>query len=106
MQRNWTTIGASELNISRARVESAIASLEWKPLPVTMGACQGMGIDACIHQLNIPKVSHVAESLQFAPYGFYGIRAHYSNGDADVYVVDRGSDIIPVCSDFTPKGDN
>lgn len=100
--RNWTQIGQAE-GFSKGRIEAAILNMEWTTIPKTMPMSQGLGIKAAIKELRIPKVSHIADSNQLAPYGFYGIRAHYANGDADIYIVDRGSDLIPVCSDFTPK---
>ena len=38
-----------------------------------------------------------------APYGLVGARCHYRNGDADVWICDRGSDLLPIVSVFTPK---
>jgi hypothetical protein len=100
-KRNWTTVGDGV--VSRERIERAIASLEWQAIPVELGAGQGLGIKHAIRELRIPKVSHVATTNMLAPFCFYGIRGHYTNGDADVFIIDRGSDLIPVCSDFTEK---
>jgi hypothetical protein len=107
MARNWTKVGADH---SRTAVERAILTLEWREIPkegtleAPMGP--GEGIKAAIRELKIPRVSHVAWSNQMAPYGFYGIRGHYPNGDAEVYIVDEGTHLSPVCSDFHPKGES
>jgi hypothetical protein len=104
--RNWTEIGAE---FDRAIVERAIAVLDWQKLPIETGMMQGEGIKAAIRMLGIPRVSHVAVGTinngkaEGGLCFFYGIRGHYENGDADVFIVDRGSDMIPVCSDFTSK---
>jgi len=94
-------------NLSRAAVERAIRTIEWREIPkggsLEAPAMPGLGIKAAIQELRIPKVSHIAWSNQLAPYGFYGIRGHYSNGDAEVYIIDAGDHLTPVCSDFTPK---
>lgn len=103
MQRTWTQVGKAH---NRATVERAITSIEWLEIPKggTLEApmMPGEGIKAAIQQLRIPKVSHVAWSSELAPYGFYAIRGHYANGDAEVYIVDMGTHLVPVCSDFHP----
>lgn len=100
--RTWTKVGEKH---NRATVERAIENIEWRELRGTIEVpmMQGEGIKAAIRELRIPRVSHVAWSNELAPYGFYAIRGHYANGDAEVYIVDRGSDLIPVCSDFTER---
>jgi hypothetical protein len=122
MTRTWTQVGQEVVGgkntevlleegqgtMSQARVVRAIESIKWREIPKgdTLEApmIPGEGIKAAIQQLRIPKVSHVAWSCELAPYGFYGIRGHYSNGDAEVYVVDLGTHLTPVCSDFHKKG--
>lgn len=113
MQRTWTTV--AERNVERlggrAAVERAIAGLEWKDVSggVTVGAFQGLAIDKAVSEYGIPRVSHIATTgLVGAPDeegdGFYpdllGIRGHYANGRADVYVLDTGTALQTVCSDF------
>lgn len=112
MKRTWTKVGTevagNELedgaSLDRATVMLAIDNLEWRAIPKggTLEApfMPGEGIKAAIKELRIPKVSHVAWSHELAPYGFYGIRGHYTNGDAEVYIVDLGTHLVPVCSDF------
>lgn len=112
MKRTWTKTGEKFIGTpiddgllyGRDAVVRAIKKLEWKALPQTMSMTEGFGIRAAIEQLKIPKPSHVASSHELAPYGFYGIRAHYPKGDAEIFLVDTGTEIVCVCSDFEPKG--
>jgi hypothetical protein len=101
MKRTWTTVGK---DFERIIVDVAIRHLDWQEIPkgghLEAPAMPGLGIKAAIRELHIPKVSHVAWSSHLAPYGFYGIRGHYTNGDAEVYIVDLGTHLVPVCSDF------
>lgn len=102
MQRNWTQNGEKE-GFERSKIEAAIFSLEWQALPVELGMMPGEGIKAAIKELRIPRVSHVAVSSELAPYGFYGIRAQYSNGRAEIFIADMGTYLCPIVSDFYPK---
>jgi hypothetical protein len=113
--RTWTKVGTEVVGapldegciIDRSAVVRAIGSLEWQEIPkggkLEAPAMPGLGISAAIKQLRIPKVSHVAWSSELAPYGFYGIRGHYKNGDAEIFIVDMGTHLTPVCTEFTPK---
>lgn len=104
--RDWMKVGAehSDGEHNRARLGAAFAGLVWQEIPVggslEMPMMQGEGIKAAIRELRLPKVSHVADSNELAPYGLYGIRAHYKNGRADVYVIDEGSCLVVVAVDF------
>jgi hypothetical protein len=105
MAITWTKTGEPIVPLdARPRAVLAFDALEWQPVTddLTLPACPGLAIKACIQELRLPRVSHVAHSPAFEPYGLLGIRAHYRNGVADVYVVDRGSDSVVVASDFTP----
>lgn len=113
MQRTWTTV--AERNVERvggrSAIEAKIEALDWRDAHVdsTVGAMQGMAINACIAELGLPRVSAYAiDSFEipgdfdrdgFYP-GFYGIECNYANGRARVYVLDTGGEITPVCSDF------
>lgn len=104
MQRTFTTIGKDYNRESvRSRLVNVINSIEWQSLPCELGMMPGEGIKQTIKQFRIPKVSHVAVSSDLAPYGLYGIRGYYKNGMAELFVVDAGSEIVPVVSDFYPK---
>lgn len=112
MERTWTDIGKQDLasiapddsdEIQRALVERSIENLTWESVEGAKPMLPGLGIKECIKQLRLPKVSQVAISHDLAPYGFYGIEARYKNGRARVYVLDRGTDLIPLASDFWPN---
>lgn len=60
----------------------------------------GLGIQHAIAELRIPKVSQIAVSSELAPHGFYGIEGNYKNGRARVYIIDMGTHLIPLASDF------
>ncbi len=108
MQRTWTSVG-SEHNADdskRARLAAMFDRLEWQELkPDTVEAMMpALGIRAAIKELRIPKVSHYAISRELAPYGLYGIRGHFTNGQAEVYLCDEGSRMVVLASDFHPIG--
>jgi hypothetical protein len=113
--RTWTKIGEEVVGspidegtiLGRDMVVKAIEELEWREIPkegtLEAPAMLGLNITEAIQKLKIPNVSHVGWSSELAPYGFYGIRGHYKNGDAEIYLVDQGTDLTPVCSDFIGK---
>lgn len=110
MNINWTQTGVpimQDEGISQEHVQRVIDSLEWQEIPkagsLSLPMGPGLAIKAAIKEFQMPKVSHVAVANDLAPYGFYGIRAHYSNGDADVFVLDLGTELVTLRSDFTPK---
>lgn len=117
-QRDWTETGAAILAegiehethegvehepVTRERVEAAIEKLEWEPATGDKPMSPALGIQAVIKECGIPKVDEIAISHDLAPWGFYGIHGHYKNGDAKVYAIDRGHDLVPVAVDFTPR---
>jgi len=106
-QRTWTQIGREYVPTDKERREitAAIKRLTWRDVAERRqeGAMQAMGISEAIKQLRLPKVSHyAADGCVFGSYGLYGIRAHYSNGSAEVYVLDYGTGLMPVVTDFHP----
>ena len=107
MTRTYTNIGTTYNGTDhlKAKLTAAITDLDWQPLKggLSVAMMPGEGIKSCIKELKIPKVSHIAISHELAPYGLYGIRGHYKNGDAQIYVVDEGCSIVVVASDFWPK---
>lgn len=114
--RTWTKIGESVVGspidegtiLGHDMVTKAIERLDWHEIPkagnLEAPAMPGMGISKLIEELKIPRVSHVAWSSELAPYGFYGIKGHYSNGDADIYAIDSGTHLTTVCTDFVQRG--
>lgn len=107
MVRTWTKVGEEHSRGNEARLGRILDGLEWKeiqPAGNTEAMMPALGIMSAIRELKLPRVTHYAISNQLAPFGFYGIRAHYKNGRADVYVVDEGSQLVPLASDFYGQG--
>ena len=77
--------------------------LEWQSIPCTMPMAPGEGIKGVIKELRIPNVDQVSYSHELAPYGLMGIKAHYKNGDATIYMADQGDSIVILASDFYPR---
>ena len=104
MKRTWTETGVKCVpENNRDRVSSIIYNFEWESIPCAVGMMPGENIKGIIAEFKMPKVSHIAITHEMAPYGFYGIRAHYTNGKAQLYILDRGSDCVPIASDFWPN---
>lgn len=100
MKRTWTNVGKGHTEGKEEEIAEMINRLEWKPIPCDMPAGPGLGIKEVIKQCRIPKVSEVAYSHELAPYGLMGVKAHYKNGDANIYMVDEGCNIVIIASDF------
>ena len=103
MERTWTQVGKEHSEGKEDELGEMFDRLEWHELPYTMAAMPGLGIKAAIKELHIPKVRHVSCSHELAPYGLMGIKAHYNNGDATIYLVDEGCQVVVLASDFYPK---
>lgn len=111
MQRSWTTVGAEFVEqLDQRSVEHEIEAMEWQEIPrgrsLTLGFMPGEAIKTAVRELALPKVSQVAVSSfdrpGFYP-GFYGIEANYRNGRARIYVLDTGTGLTPLVSDFWPN---
>ena len=100
MKRTWTEVGKVYTEGKQDAISRHIDGMEWQEVPCTVGMAPGEGIKEAIKELRIPKVSHIAISLKMAPLGLYGVRGHYKNGMAQVYMVDSGDVLTPICSDF------
>jgi len=92
----------------KATIQKAAADLEWLAMPkkgesLSLPMMPGEGIKAAIVELKIPKVSHIAIGNDLAPYGFYGIRASYKNADVEVFLIDAGTYMAPLCAYVTEK---
>jgi hypothetical protein len=117
MQRTWTETGAEYVErLGKRSVEHEIEAMEWTIKPeggsATVAMMPGMAINKVIEEFRLPKVTGFAisgferpgvpdVSEGFYP-GFYGIEANYRNGRARIYVLDVGSTLIPLASDFFP----
>jgi len=106
MKRNWTQTGRDHngTDEQKALLGGMFDRLEWQELypGMELPMMPGEAIKATIVELRLPKVSHVALSNEMAPYGLIAARAHYKNGTANVYLVDEGSQLVVLCSDFYP----
>ncbi len=117
MQRNWTTVAGEYVQrIGKDDIEKTIDELDWQDVPeggkLTLPFIPGEAINTAIAEFDIPKVSKVAlgsfelpapdaEGDGFYP-GFYGIEGNYKNGRARVFVLDTGTVLVPIVSDFYP----
>ena len=100
MKRTFTQVGKEHTEDKEAEIGGMIDRLNWQAIPCEMGMMPGEAIKNVIKELRIPKVSHVAASHEMAPYGLLGIKAHYKNGDANIYLVDEGCATVVIASDF------
>lgn len=107
MERTWTTRGCeyNGTNEQKTALAGMFDRLQWQEIGqgITVPMMPGEAIKEAIVQLRLPKVSHIALSNEMAPYGLVGIRAHYKNGRADVYLCDEGTNCVVLCSDFYPN---
>ena len=107
MERNWTNIG-SEYNSTpeqRKKLSAIFEVLEWEtvtPDGLTWPMMPALALEEAIKELRLPKVSAVAQSNAMAPYGLIAARCKYTNGMAEVYIVDEGSTLKVLASDFYP----
>jgi len=87
---DWLNVGREHWEGNQEKITAIIGRMTWKSLPCDMGFMQGEAIKEIIKEFKIPKVSHVADSHEMAPYGLLGIRAHYSNADIELFAIDNG----------------
>lgn len=104
MQRNYTTVGADYTDTPHKKksLAAAIDALEWREAKGPIPMMQGLAIKAAVEEFKIPKVTQAAVHGSFRGLGLLGIEAHYSNGRARIYLLDRGSDALVLASDFFP----
>jgi len=104
--RNWSNQGAKFTKTARQRanVVGAIKRLEWVKPEGEFPMLPAENIKAAIRCLRIPKVSLIAIGTM-GRYGFYGIEGNYANGRARFYILDRGSEVVPLASDFFAKAE-
>jgi len=100
MQRTWTQIGKEHTEGKETELAEMFERLNWESIPCDMAAMPGLAIKNTIKELHIPNVDYVAASHELAPYGLLGIKAHYKNGDATIYLVDEGCQTVVIASDF------
>ena len=101
MRIDWFNVGKDHWEGNQERLTNICASAEWQNIPCTLGMMPGEAIKAAIKELNIPKVSQVAVLHDLAPYSLCGIRSKYKNAAVDVFIVDEGTHISPLCAFVT-----
>ena len=104
MERNYTGVGKSE-GIDKAVLDQEIDALEWQEF--VNGKSEAFApayvINDAIFNLKIPNVSHYAISKHgIDGMGLVGIRGHYNNGRADIYILDVGVHATVMATDFYP----
>ena len=98
---NWTTVG---VEFDKATVGRAIEGLHWIDPSGSVPMSPGLAIKKAIEEFQIPKVSQIAWESDSGvpgpdgPYDLLGIEGNYANGRVRIYIVDKGTVLIPVCS--------
>jgi hypothetical protein len=94
---DWMSIGKEHWEGKQDAIQGYCETIEWQALPCSMSFSGGLAVKQIIKEQRIPKVSHVAESHHMAPCGLLGIRAHYKNSDVEIFAVDEGVCLTPLC---------
>lgn len=105
MRRDFTTVGKEYTDHRMDEINAIIENLEWTPVDELgpVGYIQGQAINHFIREMKVPKVFAIAISHEFAPLGFYGIQAQYKNEKVNIYLIDAGTVITPICMDVEPN---
>ena len=103
MRIDWFQVGKDHWGGNQERLVNICESAEWQSLPCDIAMMPGEAIKSAIKELNIPKVSHVATLHDLAPFSLCGIRSKYKNADVDIFIVDEGTHISPLCAFVTEK---
>lgn len=103
MKVDWFEVGKDHWEGNQEKIKSACERMEWHELPYTMAFMPGEAIKTLIKEFHLPKVSHVSDSHEMAPYGLVGVRAHFKNADVDFFAVDEGSHISSLCAFVNEK---
>lgn len=99
--RTWYDNAAlyNDDDAKKARLDAAIAALDWHDIPCEdVPMMPALGIKGAIRHYGIPA-RRVAWNGRLAPYALYGIEGHYRTGVVRVYLLDRGTDLLPVAAD-------
>lgn len=104
VQRSWSEPNSAYYKDKKEEFEKAITEMEWKLVTSEMQLplSTGFAIKEFVNKLQLPRVSHIALSNDFAPYGFYGLRTHYGDGQVEIYILDTGLAGAVICSDKHP----
>ncbi len=110
MERTWTTkgYGYNETPEQKEQLAAMFDCLVWLEVSdeLTMDMGYAEPINTAINELCIPTVSHVAISNEMAPYGLFGIRGHFSNGWANIYICLEVNNMVVLATDFYPVDSN
>ena len=99
---DWFKVGQDHWKGNQDKITAICKSAEWIDFPCDVAFMPGEAIKAAIKELKIPKVSQVAVLNNLAPYGLCGIRSKYKNARVDVFIIDEGTHISPLCAFVTP----
>ena len=101
---DWMQIGKDHWTDNQKRLQKLCEGIKWQKVPCTVGGMAGMNISEAIEGFKIPKVSHIAVAHDLAPFGLYGIRGHYKSEDVEIFLIDEGTHLTPLCAFVTPTG--
>ncbi len=103
MKRTWTEVGEEYTRDKQGDIAAMIERMEWHTLPCEMGMGPGIAIKEAIKAFKIPKVSRVATSNEMAPYGLLAVEGNYKNDRGQIFMVDDGLSVTPICTDLYSK---
>ena len=101
---DWMNVGKNHTEGNEGKLIPIFLAMDWQKVTpgFEMAMMPGLGIQAAIKELRIPKVSHVATSPELAPYGLYGIRGRFTGGGrdetVDLFIVDEGCSMHPLAA--------
>jgi len=97
MKIDWYQVACEYWQGNETKLEAICKRVVWEAMPCKVAYMPGKAIEALIKQFHIPSVSHIAVSADLAPFGLIGVRAHYKNAEVDIFAVDEGSSLCPLC---------
>ena len=95
---DWFGVSREYWEGNQEEIEEYCRGVEWVSLPCELPMGPGMAIKSIIKEFEIPKVDVVAYSHNMAPFGLLGIRGHYGNGNVNLFFVDEGVSVSPLCA--------
>jgi len=108
MKRTWQPVGHqyNGTPAKRAHLSKIFKRLSWRAPKGSFSLSDGMALEHAIDDLSIPNVSKVSVGSTLedrnGTYGILGIKGKYSNGRVVVYLLDRGTDLVVLATDFFP----
>jgi hypothetical protein len=104
---DWFKIGREFYDgkpMEKARIKTTAKEIDWLQVPprnappLNLPMMAGMGINEVIKNFKIPKVSAVAVTNELAPFVFYGVRGCYQGEVVELFFIDSGTHLTPVCA--------